>query len=407
MKKLFALMIAILMMAMPMSAMAYETDNDNIITLADLQLITSEFVITNIYNTEDCTWNTAMMARETPLYGMDEEIVAFYVAFDNADGSPNGYLVVNASPQNPSVMEYAFATAHDEISVNQTNYYATMGIYLTKDMNARSSDAMLIMNGESFALMSEARDKIDQIWAGLNTENTAAKAVLEQSKALASATDFYLANSNTISATDAWGISDTLPSGWTKYDVLSYGGNGVPYYTMGEFPSANNHCGPTAAMNVLRYYSGRIYGAGTSAERLIKPDKTSAFNYLYNQMGGSTPTTPYGLLNGLINYINNRKGSGEIPSGISISYEIYTGRDLYYNYMKTDIHSGRMPLTNIWNGLQSHWINILGYYDYSNGNCYVRILDNWHSDVNRFYLFKSGSTLNSLIGTLIRARITN
>lgn len=119
----------------------------------NVNTITSFF--TNIYNTKDCTWNTAMMARETPLYGMNDEIVAFYVAFDNADGTPNGYLVVNASPPNPSVMEYAFATAHNEISVNQTNYYATMGVYLTKDMNARSSDPMLIMNGESFALMSE------------------------------------------------------------------------------------------------------------------------------------------------------------------------------------------------------------------------------------------------------------
>lgn len=395
------------MMAMPMSAMAYETDNDNIITLADLQLITSEFVITNIYNTEDCTWNTAMMARETPLYDMDEKIVAFYVAFDNADGSPNGYLVVNASPQNPSVMEYAFATAHDEISVNQTNYYATMGIYLTKDMNARSSDPMLIMNGESFALMSEARDKIDQVWAGLKTENAAAKAVLAESKtfASASATDFDLSKSNTILATDAWGISDTLPSGWTKYDVLSYGGNAVPYYTTYDF-SANNHCGAVAAMNVLKYYGGRIYGA-SFANNLIKPNTITAFNYLYSNTGNGGPTTPYALLSALTSYINNRKSSGDIPSGVTISTEIYTGRDLYYNYMKTDVNSGRMPLMNIWHGLESHWINTLGYYDYSNGNCYVRILDNWHSDVNHFYLFKSGSDLNSLIGTLIRVRITN
>lgn len=137
-----------------------------------------------------------MMARETPLYGMNDEIVAFYVAFDNAGGTPNGYLVVNASPQNPSVMEYAFATAHNEISVNQTNYYATMGIYLTKDMNARSSDPMLIMNGESFALMSEGPRQNRSSMGRFKYGKYCCKAVLDQSKALASkpATSFESCN---------------------------------------------------------------------------------------------------------------------------------------------------------------------------------------------------------------------
>lgn len=61
---------------------------------------------------------------------------------------------------------------------------------------------------------------------------------------------------------------------------------------------------------------------------------------------------------------------------------------------------------NIWSGLESHWINLLGYYNYSDGNCYVRVLNNWQGDINRFYVFQTGYTVNGNIGALISARIT-
>ena len=72
--------------------------------------------MTNIKNDAKCTWNTQMLATETPLYGPKDELVAFYVAFHNSDGSPNGYLVINASPLNPCILEYAFDTGHEAIT---------------------------------------------------------------------------------------------------------------------------------------------------------------------------------------------------------------------------------------------------------------------------------------------------
>lgn len=76
---MIAFLLSFLIIVLPMVAMA-NTAETSIISLYELKLLTSDFVLTNINSTEQCTWNTAMVAREIPLYDFDGKIVAYYVA---------------------------------------------------------------------------------------------------------------------------------------------------------------------------------------------------------------------------------------------------------------------------------------------------------------------------------------
>lgn len=38
----------------------------------------------------------------------------------------------------------------------------------------------------------------------------------------------------------------------------------------------------------------------------------------------------------------------------------------------------------IWNGLEAHYVNGVGYREYSSGEKYVRIFDNWNKNINRY-----------------------
>ena len=59
-------------------------------------------------------------------------------------------------------------------------------------------------------------------------------------------------------------------------------------------------------MNVLVYYGARLNYP------LIKPDKNSAYSYLFTNTGSSAPTVPAKLRSALTSYISNRKSSGQL-----------------------------------------------------------------------------------------------
>jgi hypothetical protein len=176
---------------------------------------------------------------------------------------------------------------------------------------------------------------------------------------------------------------------------------GAPYYTTGNFSDGHdNHCGATAALNVLKYYGARLN------YNFIAPSPASAFEYLYTNSGNGGPTLPAGMIRTLNNYISNRKSSGSIASSTAISTTQYTDTLLYRTNMVSCINTGKMPLLMIWSMEGAHWVNVVAYYTYSNGNTYVRIIDNWYADMSRYYVFESANTLNGNIGSMVSAKIT-
>lgn len=395
MKKLIALLLSFLIIVLPVAAMANTTDT-SIISLYELKLLTSDFVLTNINNTEQCTWNTDMAAKETPLYDFDSKIVAYYVALFNADNSPNGYIVVNASVQNPIVLEYAFDTGHKEINNTGKVYYATSGAFFSESsvqkrlISSRDNSSIVIDDGTS--------EKMRDLWSDMNCENIPAKAHLQSLK-----NSIVNSEKNITTREGAdWGMITTLPySSWEDQDSLLNYASGAPYYRTYDF-SGSNHCGAVAALNVLKYYQTRL------GSTLIKPNVNTAFNYLYQNTGNGSLTTPSNMQSALNSYIADRKSSGYLSSNIGISILPYYVN--HFSRIKSCINGGKMPLLYIWKDnafMQAHWINILAYYLHSNGTCYIRILNQWDSDVNHYYLLKTSTGTNSNLGYIVSVQITD
>ena len=403
MKKTVSLILALLMFVTMLSVSVYAQDTtDELITKSDIQLLASDFVLANIKGNDDSTWNTDMRASETPLYDVNDKIVAYYVAFDNVDGNPNGYLVVNASKQNPSVLEYAFNTPHDDIVVGQKNYYSTCGLYFTKSQSKSKEEQFVTSTGITFPYpnVKSAND----IWESINTPNSAAAKKLSTLQNYANKNVRVFSEINT-RATDSWGISTSLPSGsWTASDTLTSCSLGVPYHTTSSLANGNssytNHCGSTAAMNVLKYYGARLNSNFTV------PSVASAFSFLYTNTGNGGATLPPKLRTALSSYITNRKNAGSLSSNVNITTSQYTEFASYYSNLVSCINNGKMPLLMIWSSAGAHWVNVVAYYTYSNGNAYVRIIDNWHTDINRYYVFQTQHTVNGSIGGMISVKIT-
>lgn len=160
---MIAFLLSFLIIVLPMVAMA-NTAETSIISLYELKLLTSDFVLTNINSTEQCTWNTAMVAREIPLYDFDGKIVAYYVALFNADNLPNGYIVVNASVQNPIVLEYAFNTSHKEINNTDKVYYATSGVFFSG--NPAQKRVILSRDNSSIVIDNDTSEKNEKYLVG-------------------------------------------------------------------------------------------------------------------------------------------------------------------------------------------------------------------------------------------------
>lgn len=391
---MIAFLLSFLIIVLPMVAMA-NTAETSIISLYELKLLTSDFVLTNINSTEQCTWNTAMVAREIPLYDFDGKIVAYYVALFNADNLPNGYIVVNASVQNPIVLEYAFNTSHKEINNTDKVYYATSGVFFSG--NPAQKRVILSRDNSSIVIDNDTSEKMRNIWSDVNCENISAKAHLQSLK-----NSVVNSENNIITRGEAdWGIITTLPySSWEEQDSLLNYASGAPYYKTSSF-SGTNHCGAVAALNVLKYYQTRL------GSTLIKPDVNTTFNYLYQNTGNGSLTTPSNMQSALNGYIADRKSNGYLSSNISISVSQYYVN--HFSRIKSCINGGKMPLLYIWKDnafAQAHWINILAYYLHSNGTCYIRILNQWNSDVNHYYLLKTSTGTNDNVGTIVSVQIT-
>lgn len=408
-KKTVCMLLAVLMV-FALAPTAGLAAGEDALSTADIQLLVSDFVQSNINDNEDCTWNLDMTAKETPLYDTNDKVAAYYVALSNTGGKPNGYVVVNASPKNPAILEYAFDCGHEELAQNGKTYYGTMGMFLTRAQSNAKDGGVYLYHGQEIPA-KEVSGQMESVWESMNKRNAKAQAVLKDLKAYAKQEP--LKNDQDIAmpmdTSAEWGL---LPSnaqlGKTlkASDALLKYPNVEPYAYMGEFsdPKYNskykNHCGATAALNILKYYGVRLN------YNLIRPTKDKTMEYLYKNTGNGGLTLPTKLKAVVPSYIADRKKSGSIAQSVTVSTAVYGEKTTYLSNMKACVKNGKMPLMNIYHGGQSHWINIVEWRTYTNGITYVRVVDNWNKKANHYYIFQSDNTVNALIGAMISVKIT-
>ena len=406
-KKKTVCLLLIVLMVFALAPTAGLAAGEDALSTADIQLLVSDFVQSNINDNADCTWNLDMTAKETPLYDTNDKVAAYYVALSNPGGKPNGYVVVNASPENPAILEYAFDCGHEELAQNGKTYYGTMGMFLTKAQSKARSGEVYLYHGQEISA-KEVSGQMESVWESMNKKDAEAQAVLKDLKA-------YAKQESRTTDQDIMILMDNSPAGWgilnipnpsnkkiLSSDFLSKATTTTYHYMEEkEFSNYQNHCGTIASLNILKYYDTRLN------YRLIKPSKTKAAEYLYKNTGNGGATTPTKIPSAIKSYIADRKKSGSIADSVTVSSGQCTTKNSYLSNMKSCIKNGRMPLMNIWNGMtQSHWINIIGYYTYADDSTYVRVLDNWDKTTNHYYQFYANGTLNTRIGALINVKIT-
>lgn len=159
-----------------------------------------------------------------------------------------------------------------------------------------------------------------------------------------------------------------MPMGNYKSKSLDY--EGISWQRTRELEYGKNHCGATTGVNLLLYYESRGY------ENLRKKASDyEVFQALHRIIGNgpvlrisSKVKKYFKMKNYDLHYKSIRK-----PSSLKDSIEM--GNPL------------SMLVSASW--INWHWVLVLGWREYENGDFYIEIVDSWNRDETRFYKIES------------------
>lgn len=186
-------------------------------------------------------------------------------------------------------------------------------------------------------------------------------------------------NNMVIVSTNDYGIigSGSLPSGSYSSGIL-YGcsPNNIDYVVTGDFDDdyVYNHCASTSAANIMAYYAW--YYSDNSL--LVNNSTEHTFYSIYEDYLGSGPVWVDDYQEGITDYLYYKTQYG-VDFGTIRSWSALKSHLAYY-----DDGDNHMLYLLIWNGLEAHYVNGVGYREYSSGEKYVRIFDNWNKNINRY-----------------------
>ena len=391
MKKVISLILVITILMFSMPALTNAEAENGSISETDVMLIASQHIILCIENDASCPWMISNTCYTYPLYDLNDNVWAYYVSVLDQE-SDNGYIVICASKENPSVIEYGYSRS-PEVSDSSHTFYFTMGLFF----NYERGTCRNIFDNKTYEI-TELSAKYGDITSSVVLSCPSAQRNLKELRTA-------YKNVNVVKSGGGWNILDELPTGVAEEIGLLSKSLISDYFVTSDF-SGTNHCGPTSGMNVLKYYTKKLSFNLLSADTgLGLYDNDDIFSFLYTRMGNGGPTLPGSYRSALQTYINTRKSNSSGWSSVSISCNSQTKS---YNNIKSNITNGRMAYLVIWNGLQAHYINVIGYYKYSTSeNVYVRVINNWNRQPNYYYLFRTGaSTYNSAISHMGYSKIT-
>lgn len=333
--------------------------------------------------------STTGIASHTPLRSASGSTIAHYVKFN-----PAGYAVVNNNKDNPVVLEYS-EEDHPEPAL-------LAGQYLDFGTAAEQPTGT---DDEVGTVSNEAKQQLSAYLQSTDPNQLLAHAQTRYSLTTIGGRDIMLdpkLGGTTLAtaplSTAPLTIFDTAPTASTlggSYGILkpadlpkqNYSARMltraslVTWGTTGEFAKLSgvkNHCGATAAFNVVNYYRVR-YGRS----KLMLSSRSSTFTALHKKIGNG-PVTFVGLTGGLKSYVESR--------GSSITRTSNGG----YANIKTAIDNNRMVIILLAAGLVKwHYVNGLGWRQYSGGAKYIRVMDGWNNTTSRY--IRSGNLVGSYV----------
>jgi len=331
-----------------------------------LRVAASYFFWRDVIDSGESGWDeNTDFEKPIPLYSIEEDVIAYYIKTVDENDKVNGYMVVNAFWDNPCVLEFGYGEnigntiEKYRTSMNDKVYYATSGIYCSKDEYKKTD-----------CFTKQSKNLSD----ALSTCNPVLKSKIEE-----------IYNSQTGSQTKSnseWGIIGLrdLPSG--AYSVRNlYNVSGIGWSTTNDTEDDNN-CGPTSGTNMLLYYEEYLNTTFVSS-------KSWTNHKLYNLMNtGSLGTSVTNYITGIKAYINQYYPSHTVTSSTRWSYS--------WSTLKSNINNNVMVAAYVWaiNNLDgAHYINYIGWRQYAtDGLNYVRVLNQWDTSTAHFILYDSSYT---------------
>lgn len=303
-----------------------------------------------------------------PLYDMEDNISAYLIEFYNKDGYKDGYIIVNATVSESPIIEFAtegecFLRAAEKMVIDNKSKYAfdlkKEKIYYLGDLTYIMSDGNHFYDITTSDMKLYNKEDVNKISGWIENNNKADTEkinkewiALEGNTTLAAASPVYVPN----------------------YDKPGY-------FVMSAFPGYNNHCSPTAGLNMMLYYYIN-------------------YNYMLYYIGGWFPESFKKMHTNMLTDNTNGTLTYYIPIGItsyvtglgfkcSASIEAQFPNDL----AKSNINNGKPVILNFIGHPSygaNHSVLGLGYGYSTTGSLWYCIADGWTSTPQR-NIFPSSS----------------
>ena len=349
---------------------------------------------------EETIWNEdSYITGIIPLYGSDDEIMAYYVKI-----APSGYMIVNADINNPGVLEFAYS--HDNYTEINAEYSGGQKIYYNgpRSLLVKKNNEYYFIGGNTYEKISETEYTQNNTTIK-NSINGASTNAINMEKVInlhtwinyielndiATFNTETVNNVSTVVSTNNYGIigSGLLPTGSYTSGIL-YGCslNNIDYVVTGDFTEdyVYNHCASTSAANMMAYYAWYY-----SDDSLLENSNTEhTFYVLYEDYLGPGPVWVDEYQDGINDYLYYNT-QYDVNFGTITSWSGAKSHLAYY-----DDGDNHMLYLLIWDGLEAHYVNGVGYRDYSSGSQHVRIIDNWNRNINYYINYSSLGALSEI-----------
>ena len=320
----------------------------------DLDVIIASHYFLKSKDEENFWTNSLENAEVVPLYDTKQNITSYYVEFDNG-----GYAVVNNNIENPTVIEFGDGNNPLIRNILNQNTYPHI-IY---------NNPLSIYDGNSIATMKNEENQMDiyKNYPDLLEPNMELANMLSEQKNI-------IKNQNSIMpyGDGNYGFInlDEMPSGSYSSDNIPY--SGTSWVITSDFSDiAKNHCGATAVTNLAMYFANQNYSD------LKKDSDRETFIAVHKIVGDGPVMTIAGKAK---EYFSN--------CGYTLKYRSVGTFDGIKAATGNDRPCGILLADGI---VEWHWILSVGYRQYSSGDNYMRVMDGWNRNVNRFYKLHSGS----------------
>lgn len=378
----------------PSSSYVYASEviaNSRVVTEHEAQCLAIACVWDARIATENVFDEDIKILDSFKMYNDSLDISAYVVNFEDANGNPKGYVIVGGTSDYPEIIEFS----DSGVSPYEEEYLVAKelceeDLYLYFDGNIEpqfidkeAKDLVEIRDGK-IEKRELRRDKEESsqknVWARKQKAQMVEQVLVASGEGSPLGDgDFYISDPGAYELEAIPSVQSIVPSFYKEYLVTS------------DFTGYTNHCGPTAATNLMLYWAGR----DDAYQNLMLDDDTwqATFKALHAMMFDAEDETTY---------------IGEMATELKNFFKLY-GHDMSVSYvlallmsvnqLKAEIDADCPPiiLVNGHNKYGDHYALAIGYIIYLRNDgtqtTYIRLADGHSSSPNRFINYNEGYQL--------------